>query len=99
MRLLLFVLGIGGMLFNGYALQHIWAWSAVPVFPGLPFISLWQAIGLSQLALWVPIFIPTADLEDSSGHENRRAFTRQLFLFFRAALALGISWLAHWMQG
>lgn len=97
MKLFLFVLGLGAALFNGYALQHIWAWSAVPVFPGLPLITLWQAIGLSQLALWVPLLIPSAELKDTP-ENNANALGRQIFTFVRAAIAMSVSWFAHWMQ-
>lgn len=32
----------------GFVLFKLWGWFILPVFPMLPFITLWQAVGLSM---------------------------------------------------
>ncbi len=92
-----FVLGIAAMLGNGFALQHIWAWSIVPVFAGLPHINFWQAVGINQLSLWIPIFVPQDEFEKRES-DQQTVSLRHCFSLIRAGLAMGVSWFAHWMQ-
>jgi hypothetical protein len=43
---LAFVLLMYGSLSWGYALYKFWYWFVIPVFPGLPEINFWHAVGL-----------------------------------------------------
>ncbi len=59
-HLLVMVLGLPAVPFQGYVYATTWAWFAVPL--GVPEISIWHALGLALMIFMVSD--ETSDIED-----------------------------------
>lgn len=93
MRVFLFFVMLVVLAVQAFTLQHIWHWSLMSVFPGLPQLSFLQAAGICQLSFLIPILIPTQelDLATSKDDRNYHMFGRLLYSLLRALFALVVS--------
>lgn len=63
---LLFPLSI---ILGGFVLTKLWAWFAVPVFPGLPLLTTGQGVGLNCLLGFAKVGLATTVWDKDDGEE------------------------------
>ena len=80
-------------LMKGFVLTKMWVWFVIPLFPTLPMLTLWQAVGLAM----IPAFI-TASTTVHKDHET--ALGASFFAtLINPWLVLLCAWIAHLIIG
>ena len=94
------VLGIAlGAAWRAYVIMTLWNWF-IPTLFGLPYLNVWQAVGLSLVALAV---CPMNTSRNNSGIDKENAMETLsknsrdgvLVIFFYGLILLGIGYVAH----
>jgi hypothetical protein len=93
---LIFLVCLGVIILNGWVLTYLWNWFVLPLFPQMPMLTLWPAVGLAIIVSYLTFHPRTEIIKSKDG----KVYTTVSFLKLIDGLlyplyVLGFAWLVH----
>ena len=86
------LVGIGQMLFSGFALTRLWGWFVVAFF-GAPVLGFWMAVGL--IVLVTMVWARFVNIQKSNMDFETTFWAAQLYTVLLTAACLFEGWIIH----